>query len=159
MSPRLHRKQIREPAVKNVLLPVTFLFIYCSGHFQRPPPRASLSNRAKVVVRCSGPRDAAGDPSAGHLLAGFLPQLWRLSPGSTLAMRLRPAPVGRPVLMIPEACSPGKLEPITKQLRYSQKETDGRRVKGRKNDNNNTTNKLHDIPQQEAAVLNLAIWR
>lgn len=64
------------------------------------------------------------------------------------------------VLIIPEVPSAAKLEPITKQLRYSQKEADGWREKGKKMTiTAQQQTELHSGPQQEAAVLNLAIWR
>lgn len=86
------------------------------------------------------PCDAAalGDPYPDRRLADFLPQLWWLSPGSTLAAGALPH-TSKPVLILLEASSTGKLEPITKQLHYilRKKQMDG--GKREKNDNNNTT--------------------
>lgn len=50
-----------------------------------------------------------------------------------------------------------KLEPTAKQLRYSQKETDGLEGKGKKMIVTAQQSELNNVPRQEAAVLNLAI--
>lgn len=51
------------------------------------------------------------------------------------------------------------LEPITKQLRYSQRETDGQRETWEMIVTTQQQTQLNDMPQHEAAGLNLAIWR
>lgn len=51
------------------------------------------------------------------------------------------------------------LEPITKQLRYSQRGTDGQREKWEMIVTTQQQTQLNDMPQHEAAGLNLAIWR
>lgn len=51
------------------------------------------------------------------------------------------------------------LEPITNQLRYSQKETDGQREMWEMRVTTQQQTQLNDMAQREAAGLNLAIWR
>lgn len=51
------------------------------------------------------------------------------------------------------------LEPITNQLRYSQKETDGQREKWEMTVTAQQQTQLNDMAQHEAVGLNLAIWR
>lgn len=102
--------------------------------------------------------------------------LGTLPPMTSLAGRLSPpvlgAVTGEPIgsggfprffltQMVRSVLSLSKrnLEPVTKQLCYSQKETDGRREKGKKMTITQQQTELNHVPQHEAAVLNLAIWR
>lgn len=124
---------------------MAFLLIYCSGHFQRPP-RASLSNSTGLMVTLRRERRRAL-----RCRRYWRPFHWlspcRLSVPALEAITgehfggggFAPHQWAQTVLIIPEVPSAAKLEPITKQLRYSQKEADGRREKGKKNDNNSTT--------------------
>lgn len=129
-------EQVREPALKNTLLPHGFPFLL-PWTLPRAPTKCFPPWQRGSHVDCDeeGHRAenaaAAGDPSPadvlhrlGHLrgchqgdssaVAPLLPTLMTVSP-----------------FIIQEAPSPSKLELIVKQLCYSQKETDGRRERGK----------------------------
>lgn len=154
LSPGLWRKQAKRSSTDECPFSRAFLLIYCSGHVQRPP-QASVSNGTGPVMQqvwgtllrpspCRRPAPALVAVIREHFGGrGFAPHQR-----------------GQPALILPEAPSTGKLEPITKQLCYSlrKKQMDrGKREKMIITKQQQT--ELHQAPQREAAVLNLAIWR
>ena len=148
--------RLKEAPLKNVLFPRAFLLIYCSGHFQRPP-QASISNGTGLMetLWCSSSGRPLPPPFPCRLPAPALVAGIREHFGGR---GFAPHQRGQPALILPEAPSTGKLEPITKQLCYILRK---KQMNGGKREKMIITiqqqTELHHAPQREAAVLNLAI--
>lgn len=148
---------------------MVFLIISCSSHFQKLPPSASLSNGTGLVRPCKEVVCTQGltmqqllgtlpltasfaglDPTSRGEHQGALWQ-WRPPPLSLHQRCSQPSYYPR------GAQHPSHLEPITKQLHYSQEQMDG----GKRGKMTITTQptELNYAPQHEAAAFNLATGR